>query len=374
MAKRALAAGCRLRKDGKYEVRFSLEGKRYSVYGSTQKECREKELELREQIKKGLYVNNRNITLDQYYEEWKKSRIDTVKGSTERGINSRYITHIKPVLGARKLVDLEKREIVILQQKLAESKKASTVNLIMSNLKNILNDAVAEGILIKSPAANIKPLRIDDKPARETIHRALTVEEQRLFMDYVKDEWLYELLALLLCTGMRIGEATALTWQDIDYKNNVIHITKSISTNSEGRYIVGTPKNKSSIRDIPINENIKNIIKSQKGKFQLLNGNLIKLDQIIFTGTRGAIIYNIGINRVINNAIDRMHNDGIKIERFSVHAFRDTFATRYIEQGGSPHVLKTILGHSSLAMTMDLYSQVLPNIKQEEMDNIKIAF
>ena len=62
------------------------------------------------------------------------------------------------------------------------------------------------------------------------------------------------------------------------------------------------------------------------------------------------------------------------IEHFSAHALRDTFATRYIEQGGSPQVLKTILGHSSLAMTMDLYSHVLPNIKVEEMKRIANLF
>ena len=54
------------------------------------------------------------------------------------------------------------------------------------------------------------------------------------------------------------------------------------------------------------------------------------------------------------------------------HALRDTFATRFIEQGGRPQTLKTILGHSSLAMTMDLYSHVLPNTRQMEMDRVKI--
>ena len=61
------------------------------------------------------------------------------------------------------------------------------------------------------------------------------------------------------------------------------------------------------------------------------------------------------------------------MEHFSAHALRDTFATRYIEQGGSPQALKTILGHNSLAMTMDLYSHVLPNTKQEEMESVRIV-
>ena len=70
----------------------------------------------------------------------------------------------------------------------------------------------------------------------------------------------------------------------------------------------------------------------------------------------------------------KLKENGVVIDRFTCHAFRDTFATRYIEEGGSAQVLKTILGHSSLSMTMDLYSHVLPNMKQKEMDNIKIAF
>lgn len=57
---------------------------------------------------------------------------------------------------------------------------------------------------------------------------------------------------------------------------------------------------------------------------------------------------------------------------FTSHALRDTFATRYIEQGGNPQTLKTILGHSSYSITMDLYSQVLPNTKKQEMERIII--
>ncbi len=374
MARKSISAGFRQRSDGKYESRFTINGKRYSVYGNTLKECKEKDAELREQIRKGLYVNNRNLTLDQYYKEWKADRKGTVKGNTELNINSRYKNHIGPLLGHRKLVEIEKREIVKLQQELAKKQKATTVNITMVQLKSIFNDAIADGIIEKSPATGVKPLKIDGKVASETYHRALTVEEQKTFMEYAKDEWLYELLALLLCTGMRIGEATALTWQDIDYVNNVIHVTKTISRNADGKYMIGTPKSKTSIRDIPINDAIKDIIKSQKAKLKYVHGNVIKLSQNIFENFGGNMVYNASVNKAITNTIAKMRENNIEIEHFSAHALRDTFATRYIEQGGSPQVLKTILGHSSLAMTMDLYSQVMPNTKQEEMNNIRIVF
>lgn len=66
--------------------------------------------------------------------------------------------------------------------------------------------------------------------------------------------------------------------------------------------------------------------------------------------------------------------DGHKIDRFAAHAFRDTYATRAIESGMQPNTLKELLGHSSLAMTMDLYAHVMPETKQEEAEKVRIAF
>lgn len=153
----------------------------------------------------------------------------------------------------------------MLQQELAKKQKASSVNTIMRQLKSLFNDAVEEGIMSRSPAIGVKALKVDSK-ATDTYHRALTEEEQKIFMQEAKKEWLYELLVLLICTGMRVGEATALTWQDIDYKNNVIHVTKTISRTSKGEYTIGTPKSDSSIRDIPITAAIKEILWDQKQK------------------------------------------------------------------------------------------------------------
>ncbi len=368
-----LPARYRQRADGKIEARFTINGKRYSCYAATVKECREKERNLRENIRDGTYTVNRSLTFARYYEEWKVHRKGTVKGNTALNIDSRYRNHLKPVLGHRKLVEIEKREIVQLQQEMAKKLKPTTVNIAMVQLKSILNDAVADGIIAKSPAAGIKPLKVEEK-ASETYHRALTEEEQVTFMQEAKSEWLYELIAMLLCTGMRVGEAAALTWRDIDYKNNVIHITKTISRTDEGKYTIGTPKSKTSIRDIPITERIKDILRSQAEKQDGIHGNVTGIEQAIFENIYGGMVFNASVNTAITNILKRLEKKNKPIAHFSAHALRDTFATRYIEQGGSPQALKTILGHSSLAMTMDLYSHVLPNTKQQEMDSITIAF
>lgn len=245
----------------------------------------------------------------------------------------------------------------------------SMCNGVLRTLKIILNDAVHDEIIQKSPADGVKALKETEK-ATETYHRALTEQEQKDFMREMESDYYYEFVALLLCTGMRSGEAAALTWSDLDYKQNVIHVTKTVTYDEDGMIGIGNPKSEAGKRDIPFNDTIKGVLSSQRKKL----GNILPLkDNRVFVSVYGSVVHNQAINRAISGALSRLEAQGRPIERFTAHALRDTFATRYIEQGGSPQTLKTIPGHSSLAMTMDLYSHVLPNIKQQEMDNLKIV-
>lgn len=370
-----LPVGYRQRADGKIEARFTINGKRYSCYANTVKECRIKETELREQVKNGMYASNRNITLNQYFDEWERSRQCSVKESTQIRVRREYNGHIRDALGAKKIVDIERREVQLFQQELLSKVQPSTANNIFIVLQMILKSAVVDDIIVKSPAAGIKALKVEDKKkASKTIHRALTREEQAQFMEEAKKSWLYEYMAFLLCTGVRMGEAAALTWQDIDYANHVIHITKTTAKDMNNNWVITSPKSKTSIRDIPLNDTIKEILRKQREKMAIFNGNIIDFSQTIFKGSYGAYVSNVNVNYEIQSVLKRLEKKGIKIERFTCHAFRDTFATRYIEEGGSAQVLKTILGHSSFAMTMDLYSHVMPDTKQQEMELIEKAF
>lgn len=370
-----LAAGIRKRKDGTLEKRFTINGKRYSAYGKTTKEVNEKEYEIREKLKQGIYTDNRNITFDGYFKEWIERKKGNVKESTIYSYSCYYNHTISPELGKRKLQQLERRELYNFQGKLAETCKPTHINQVFKVVRMILNDAVADDILLKNPANGIKALKNTEEAAVDTIHRALTEHDQKVFMEAARDNYYYELMAILLLTGMRQGEAAALTWQDIDYKNNVIHITKTRMVNEEGRIdISNSPKTKASIRNIPMNDAIRKILKQQKDKMKLINGSvIIPIDQRIFSTQRDGLINSQVLGRAIDSVLDQLEDEGIHIERFTAHCFRDTFATRFIEQGGNPQTLKRILGHNSLAMTMDLYSHVLPNTKQREMDLLQIS-
>lgn len=361
-----LSAGVRKRPDGTFEKRFTISGKRYSVYG-TSKQIEEKEKELRKKVELGLYTENRNIILDKYFEELIEQKKTHVKENTIKEYKSHYNVHISPILGKKKIQNIERREIIQFQKALTKKDLSiTTINMIMKVLKIIFNEAIKDEIIIKNPVNGIKSITNKNAKASETYHRALTEDEQKVFMNEAKQEYYYELYAFMLCSGMRVGEVGALMWKDIDYKKNIIHINKTLSYNENSQRIIGeTPKTDSSKRDIPLTKILKDILKSWENKL----GTNINMP--IFTTVYGNLIDNKVVNVGIDRTLKRLNDKGYKIGHFTTHAFRDTYATRFIENGGNPQTLKTLLGHSSLAMTMDLYAHVLPNTKQHEAELIK---
>lgn len=116
-----LGAGTRKRADGTLEKRFTVDGKRYSIYARTSKELVQKEQEIRKKIEAGIYTDNRNLTLDQYFTEWMTHKRNSVKGNTLKGYKCYYNGHISPKLGKEKIQKLERRQILVFQKELSES-------------------------------------------------------------------------------------------------------------------------------------------------------------------------------------------------------------------------------------------------------------
>lgn len=370
-----LPQGIIKRKDGLLQKRFTLGGKRYSVYAHTLDELTEKEQEKRLEIAAGLYKPNKALTLDNYFEDFLKNKSKHTKGNTLYNYKTLYYKHISKRLGKRKIKDIERREILELQTELKETQTITATNRALLILNIVLNSAIADDVIIKNPMQGMKPIKNTTLKATETIHKALTEQEQKNLLEQLRKDnaFYYECICLMLATGMRAGEVIALSWRDIDYKQNVIHITKTLSKDENGHKIFATPKTATSMRDIPMNETIKSILQQAKKKYFMLCGaNGTPIDERIFTTPYGTIPNSQSINFDLDRATKHLNEQGIKQARFTCHGLRDTFATRYIEQGGNPQTLKSILGHASLSMTMDLYAQVLPNTKQEEMNRLNI--
>ena len=354
------------RSNGKYELRFTVDGKRYSVYGDSPTECKAKEIQKRQDIAEGITGNN--CTVDSYFKEFERQKLQTVKATTVRDYRMAYDGRIKQYLGNMRLRNVERKHVLDLQKTLAKSHTAVSVNYSMMVLSAVMKSAVIDGIITKNPCKNIAKLRVEktEKQARDTIHRALTLDETNQFLNEASSDWMYELFAFLFTTGCRIGEAGALRWSDIDYANNCIHINRTITHSIDGKRSEGEPKTKTSKRDIPLMAITKSVLEAQQEKVQARGWKQSETDHVFLT-VGGNLIDSEIVNIKINVLLKKLSKQKIEIEHFSVHATRDTFATRCVESGMNMNTLKTILGHSSLAMTADLYAHVLPNTKQKEM-------
>lgn len=267
-------------------------------------------------------------------------------------------------LGSLKLREIEVQNVRDLQDALRKEKQKNgskkyttrTINDIMNHLKHILNDAMKERIITWNPFSSVKSLKREEEEARNTIHRALSISETKKFFDLANQSWYYDVCRFMLFSGCRCGEAGALRLSDIDFKKGIIQISRTITKTVDGGYIVGdSTKTKHGQRIIPLTKELREIIFHQKQMNTLRAGNTLRFDELIFTSPEGTLLNVTCVNREIGRICKRGN-----IERFTAHAFRDTFATRAIESGMNPKTLQEILGHADIGITMNVYCHVMP--------------
>lgn len=365
------------RPDGLKRVSFTFNGKRYYCYGHTLKEARKKAEEREKELSEKKYKPSRDLTVSEYHDRWAAARQGTVKGATIRKQSFEFkaasnivIDDAGTIFGDLKLTEVETQHIRILQKKLQlkgeeRTRSTNTVNGMIALVSHIFHDAVNERILTWNPCNGVKPLKRTEKPARDTIHRALTKEETQAFFEAAKTSAYYDLYRFLINTGCRVGEAAAITLSDI--KPNGIQIRRTVTKSEDGSYIIGnTAKTEHGKRFIPMTAAIKEVLNHQKEINESLYGSsIIKLDDPIFTSPNGCLIIASGVERDLARICKK-----IGLEKITAHCFRDTFATRAIESGMNPKTLQEILGHSDIGMTMNLYAHVMDDTKAEQMKNV----
>ena len=370
-----IPSGMRKNAKGGYEYRFTMNGRRYSVYGKTVNECREKAQKRRREIEDGVYRPVRELALDEYFARWETSRLGTIRDSTIR--TDRYIYRLAADaetgsagqrLGSLRLGEIERRTLAGVQNALRERYSVSTVNRSMSVIKAILESALEERLITWNPSKGLRLLREVKKPPRETIHRALTLEETEAFFRAARScgSWYLPFYSFLLNTGCRFGEAGALCPKDVN--DGRICIRRTLTKSLDGRLIVGNDaKTGHSVRVIPAREAALDAIREQQERNAQYFGGLENPDIPIFRAPRGGLLG----ARCVGKDIDRICA-AAGIERFTAHAFRDTFATRAVESGMQAKTLQEILGHADIGITMNLYAHVMEDTKRRQMTAVEV--
>lgn len=368
-------AKAKKREDGRYQAGFRYDGKMYMVYAKNPQELALKKAEKLNQLKSGK-MEYENPRLADYQVIFTNRRRDKVSGNTLR-IQRGHFNRVKDLpigpnglpFGQMRMRDIKPRDLLAVQDQLKKNYNSGTVNDTLNHIKFIFSTAVKEEIIDKSPCVALEKLKKTEVSASDTIHRALTEEETKRFFATAKDtnNFYYNAFAVLIQTGLRMGELAALNEFSVDYNTKMLHVYATETRGEDGSYLIGqTTKTAAGIRDIPISDSLA-YIENQKKLNREYFGKIIP--SYLFPTSGGGMLTSTIMNLQIASVCELA---GIK--RFTCHSFRATFATRFIEQRPEDFkILSEILGHSDISITLNLYTHVMQDRKVKAMEGVHIA-
>lgn len=382
---RTLGKGFSQRKDGRYEARAMINGVKIDIYDTNLTQLK-KEFERQKSI---LTLEEKNVrqtmTLNVWFEEWfnrcksPQLRSDISRRTYKRKIQNTYIK----LLGDKNMDDITQLNV---QDATNELISSGYVNRTIREALGVFRECYEVGILnhvaVTNPCVCIK---FKDSNVMQE-RRVMTQEEQNLFLNEVKDNYYYEAYAILLLTGMRIGEFSGLQWQDVDFENKQINIRRSMTTAYyEGKKVeeLTTPKTSNSYRVIPFFGETEQMFLAWRKKQKKYKERLgdrwrarPELGDLVFTSTVGSPVTRYVIMHDINKVVQNINlkemyaaykegREPIVFEHLYPHAFRHTFATRCFEKGLDPVFVQSIMGHSNYSTTLS-YTHVLHDKIKDE--------
>lgn len=384
------------RKDGNYDYRWTTrDGKRHSVYAKTLEELRAKEEEILRDKCDGIKTEARYVTINDVFEVWKQLKRG-LKDNTFQNYKYMYEQFVKPDFGNTRVSQLKKSDVKRFYNLLADERalKVSTIDSIHTVLHQVLDMAVDDAYLRNNPSDNVlKELKQAHNFDTEK-RKALTVTEQELFLDFLRknhqyNHW-YPIFAVMVGTGLRVGEVTGLRWCDIDLKENLIDVNHTLvyyNHAENGCYFnINTPKTKAGVRNVPMLEFVKQAFIEER-KYQMANGIRcnVKIDgytDFIFVNRFGAAQHQGTLNKALRRIIrdcndevlERNEENPVLLPRFSCHSLRHTFTTRMCEAGVNIKVIQDALGHSDISTTLNIYADVTKELKKKEFEGLEAVF
>ncbi len=362
-------------KSGYYRKTFTFNNKRYEVTAHSKEDLEEKIKAKKEELEKGQ-KDLFNPTLNTYYKLFTSVRRSEVTECTLRSQKHQYELIASVIMannspfGEMRIKDITRRDIEYARQVLLDQgKTAANLNICFKHLNHVFNNAVLDDTLIKNPCKALKQLKVNTTPISDTKHRALSEEETKLFFITAEERNSYykNIFKLMIKTGMRLGEVCALYITDFDKAKGFIHVKRTITRNEAGAYIVGeNTKTEKGNRDIPLTNDIIQIVKDQEE----LNRKIFGFDWsgLLFKSIDGSILKEYTLNREIKRICGQA-----EIDYFTCHAFRNTYATRFIEQRPQDYkILSEILGHKDISITLNLYTHVMTENKVNAMNDVLI--
>lgn len=374
-------------------------GRTKRIYAGTLMELRKKEDEIVKAQLDGLDVYTAgeadlNFLFDRYI-----STKSELRPTTRSNYEYMYDQFVRDTFGKKKICTIKYSDVFQFYNILLDERnlKINTLDTVHTILHPTFQLAVRDAIIRVNPSdgvmAELKRKRHDKDG---DIRHALPAEQQKAFLDFVRNSPEYErwapLFTVMFGTGCRIGEIIGLRWEDIDLDEKWININHSVSYltskrngKSKSRYIVTEPKTKAGIRVIPMMDQVRDAFFKEYDYQQLLdiccNVEIDGYSDFIFCNRMGGIHNAQTVNREIKRICDnynerervnasRERRKPLLIDHFSCHHTRHTFCSRLCENETNVKVIQTIMGHKDIQTTLDIYAEVTDGKKMESMEKL----
>ena len=396
---RALKTGeVQRKKDNLYQYSYTDPlGRRRFIYAPDLVTLREKEKQLMKDQLDGLdlYVSGRatvNDTFDRYM-----SAKHNLKAQTRTNYIYMYDRFVRDTFGMKKIKDIKYSDVLHFYYHLLNERELgyNTLDTIHTLLHPTFQLAVRDDIIRKNPSDGVMKEIAQNGGKNKGVRRALTIDEQRAFMDYVANHPVYyywwPIFTILLGTGCRIGEALGLRWEDVDFDNRIININHTLvyykhADDETASLRISTPKTEAGIRTIPMLDVVFDAFQMLYEEQKETGFNASVIDDMagfVFCDRFHNVPNPSGVNRAIKRIVSSYNSEEILKARrerreplilpeFSCHQLRHTFCTRLCENETNLKVIQSVMGHRDIKTTMDVYAEATDTKKRESFDKLSM--
>ncbi|WP_263604533.1 tyrosine-type recombinase/integrase [Streptococcus thermophilus] len=346
-----------------------------TISAPTKKELKQKREFKINEFKENGYTRHKSVSVKNYRELselWLKNHKLEVKPQTYSQTVSELKTHLLPVFGNIRVEKITLPMVQVFVNKIANNPNLGSVSLkiILSINKRILKYAVNLQLITVNPADNIIVPKNKKNISQKKELKYFEANQLKQFKDYLdklpntfRNYYHKTLYDTLLATGLRIGEAVALEWSDIDLDNGYIDVNKTLVWS---RMETNSPKSMAGYRKIPIDRNtvlMLRLYKARQHQCFIEHGYGGKMAEHVFSNGLHAYPSREGLQKTLTK-----HLKLAGLPYLTLHAFRHTHASLLLNAGISYKELQQRLGHSTLAMTMDTYSHLFDDTEKEAVN------
>jgi integrase len=330
-------------------------GKKKTKKSKVQGEVKKWLLEQRKAVQDNTYIDARDTTLGAFLDRYMKDvAAHTLKPKTISSYTYIIEKHIKPQIGSVKLTELRPEQLQALySEKMNSGLSRRTVMYIHQVLHKALNQALKWGVV----ARNVTEMA-DHPTAKRSTPEILSADQAKMFLEHLKKDRLYALYLLAIAGGFRQGELLGLHWEDVDLKSGQIHVNHTVQELRGVGLVISEPKTDSSRRTVPIP-------KMAVEALQTLYDASSEHKGLIFT-TKNHTPFSQ--RNLLRHFHDTLHELGLPTMRF--HTLRHTFASLMLSQNVHPKVVQEMLGHSTITLTLDTYSHLIPSMQHDASQKI----